>query len=120
MGAQAKPTRTQGVIVALVGVLLCAACGGNPATPTVIVPECQQNNTAELRLGNASANNYTFDVLIDNVRRGSLAVGQSMTLTLTAGIAHTVISQVTNTTIVACTSSPSFAACSTQTLTCRY
>jgi len=108
--------------LALVAALaLLSACGNsNPATPTVIVPECQQNNTAELRLGNASANNYTFDVLIDNVRRGSLAVGQSMTLTLTAGIAHTVISQVTNTTIVACTSSPSFAACSTQTLTCRY
>jgi len=107
--------------VLLVGALLCAACGGHaPTNPTVILPECQQNQTAELRLANASANNYTFDVLIDNVRRGSLPVGQSMTLTLTAGVSHTVVSQVTNTAIIACTSSPSFAACSTQTLTCRF
>jgi len=100
--------------------LVASGCGGNPAAPTVIVPECQQNNTAELRLANGSASNYTCDVLIDNVRRGSLPVGQSMTLTLTAGVSHTVVSQVTNTAIIACTSSPSFAACSTQTLTCRF
>lgn len=108
----------------LVACVLCvAACSGrqNPVTPSAPVPPaCQTNSTAELTLANASPNNYTYDVLIDNVKRGSISVGQTLTVTLTAGITHTVISQVTNLGTVACSSTPSFASCSTQTLTCRF
>ena len=70
---------------------------------------------------NASPNNFTFDVLIDNITRGTMAPGRSIgPITLTAGVNHTVLPRVTNTAITACSSTTSFAACSTQTLTCRY
>jgi hypothetical protein len=101
--------------------LLFAACSSTPTAPTPVVPACQQQNTAELTLRNASPNNLTFDVLIDNVLRGTMAVGQTVgPVTLTAGVQHTVVSRVTNTSTIACTSSPSFAQCSTNTLTCSF
>lgn len=98
------------------------ACGGSsPVAPTVIVPECQTQNTAQLTLSNASATNATFDVLIDGVRRSTITPGQNAgPFTLAAGIAHPVESRLTNTTTVACSSSPILAQCSTQTLTCRF
>jgi hypothetical protein len=101
--------------------LLFAACSSTPVAPAPVVPVCQQQNTAELTLRNTSPNNLTFDVLIDNVLRGTMAVGQTVgPVTVTAGVSHTVVSRVTNTSVIACTSSPSFAQCSTQTLTCSY
>lgn len=103
--------------------LISAACGSSaPTAPSAPpAPVCQTNQTADLTLANASPNNYTFDVLIDNVRRGTVSPGQSLgPVSVTAGINHTVESRLTNTTVVACTSTTSFAVCTTPTLTCRY
>lgn len=99
-----------------------AACSkATPMAPAPVVPLCQQQNTAELTLRNTSPNNLTFDVLIDNVLRGTMAVGQSVgPVTVTAGVQHAVVSRVTNTSITACTSTPSFTQCSTNTLTCSF
>lgn len=107
------------LVVVLVATI---ACSSTPAAPTPPPPPaCQTQNTAELTLRNTSPNNLTFDVLIDNVLRGTMAVGQTVgPVTVTAGVQHSVVSRVTNTLIVGCTSTPSFAQCSTNTLTCSY
>jgi hypothetical protein len=103
-------------------VMACTACSRvNPAAPPPPVPLCQTQNTAEVSLRNTSPNGLTFDVLIDNIARGTMAVGQTVgPVTVTAGVAHTIVSRVTNTAIIGCTSSTSFAQCSSQTLTCSY
>jgi hypothetical protein len=99
----------------LVLAVVASACGSDsPAAPTPqaapVVPACQSQNTALLTMANASPNNFTFDVLIDNIGRGTMAPGGSVgPVTLTAaGASHSVVSRVTNTTVVACTSTTSF------------
>jgi hypothetical protein len=111
----------RGVVVCSV-VALSACSGSSPAAPTPPpVPACQANNTADLTLENGSPNSFTFDVLIDNISRGTMAPGGHVgPLTLSAGIDHVIVSRITNTTVVGCSSNTSFAACSTQTLTCRH
>lgn len=107
-------------VVLVASLVVCAACGGStPAAPTPPPPPaCQANGTADVTLTNSSVNNLTFDVFIDNISRGAIAPTRSLTVTVSAGIDHVIQSRVTNTTVVACTSTTSFASCSTQTLTC--
>lgn len=99
-------------------------CSGssNPITPvTPTLPACQTNNTAQVSLKNISPENLSFDVLIDNINMGSVAPQLTLgPLTVSAGATHTVVARVTNTAVIGCTASPSFAQCSTQTLTCGF
>lgn len=108
----------------LVVACLGSACGAAPVAPTPQpppAPACQTQNTAQLTMTNASPNNLTFDVLIDNIGHGSMAPGASIgPVTLTAGVNHVIVSRITNSAVVGCTSTTSFATCSTQSLTCRY
>jgi hypothetical protein len=110
----------------LVAALLASACGGSspnaPTTPQApAVPACQSANTATVTMTNASPNNFTFDILIDNITRGTVTPGQSAPpMTVTAGVNHTFTSRVTNTNVIGCTSTTSFAQCTNQSLTCRY
>jgi hypothetical protein len=107
------------LIVILAAAAACSKAA--PMAPAPVLPLCQQQNTAELTLRNTSPNTFTFDVLIDNVLRGTMAVGQTVgPVTVTAGVQHTVVSRVTNTSVIACSSTPSFAQCSTNTLTCSF
>ena|SRR5690349_12491283 len=103
--------------------LLAAACGGSPAAPSTPPPPpiaaCVSQNTADVTLVNASPSQATYDVLIDNVKKGTLSPGQSATYTVVAGVSHAIVSQFTNTTLAACSSTPSFVQCSSQSLTCR-
>jgi hypothetical protein len=104
-------------------VLLCAGCSGSsPAAPTPPpLPACQSQNTFELTVRNQSPENYTFDLLIDNVTRGTMGPGQSVgPLTLTAGVNHAIVSRVTNSQIIGCTSTASYPQCSTQMLICTF
>lgn len=101
---------------------MLSACSGNstPAAPTPPpVAACVSQNTADVTLVNASPTNLTYDVLIDNISRGTIGPGQSRTFTVTAGASHTVLSRFTNTSLTACTSTTSFIQCTTQALTCR-
>jgi hypothetical protein len=109
-------------LLMIVVALAAVGCGSEtPTSPTPVLPLCQTQNTAQLTLTNGSPNNLTFDVVVDNILRGTMAPGASVgPLTLTAGGMHTIESRVTNTSIVGCTSTTSFAACSSQALTCRY
>lgn len=102
--------------------LLGAGCSSNaPTTPSPSVPLCQSQNTADLTMTNSSPNNFTYSVTIDNILRGTIAPGQSLgPIALTAGQTHAIVSTVTNTGVIACSSTTSFAQCSTQTVTCRF
>jgi hypothetical protein len=101
--------------------LAAPACSGTsptPITPTVVLPACQQNNTADVTLRNSSTS-FTMDVLVDNIVKGSVAPSQTLTVTVAAGVQHSVVMRYTNTALNACNSpAASFAQCSTQTLTC--
>ena len=110
--------------------LFAVACSNAPTAPTAQAPTptpppapvaaCASQNTASVTLVNASPNNYTYDVLVDNIRRDALPPGQTVALTVTAGSDHTILSRVTNTLTTACVSTTSFIQCSSQTLTCRF
>lgn len=102
---------------------LASACGSDqaPAAPTApALPACQTNNTATVALQNISRTNSTYDFLIDNIREATVAPNQTTPpITVSAGAQHSVVTRFTNTSIAACSSTTSFAQCSTQTLTCN-
>lgn len=106
----------------ILATFVASACSGSPAAPAPTPPPvaaCVSQNTADVTLVNASPSQATYDVLIDNVKKGTLSPGQSVTYTVVAGVSHAIISQFTNTTVAACSSSPSFVQCTSQTFTCR-
>jgi len=120
-------------LLRLAGMLLLAgywltACSQSPTAPAPVqtpqpapqpVAACVSANTADITLVNASPTSLTYDVVLDGINRGTLGPGQARTFTVTAGTPHTVISRFTNTSVDACSSTPSFVQCTTQTLTCR-
>jgi len=112
----------------IVVALFAVGCSNSPTAPAPVqtpqpVPQpvaaCVSANTADITLVNASPTSLTYDVVLDGINRGTLGPGQSRTFTVTAGTPHTVISRFTNTSVDACSSTPSFVQCTTQTLTCR-
>ena len=111
-----------GLLLIMLSALGCGASSPTRPTPTPPpIPACQTNNTADVALRNTSPNNLVFDVSIDGVSRATIRPTETTPMfTVSAGATHRIIAHVTNTTIIACDASPSFAQCSTQTLTCSY
>jgi hypothetical protein len=99
----------------LVAVSACSNSPTAPAPPPVAA--CVSANTATIGIHNVSTT-LTLDQFIDNQNRGLLAPGQTATYTLTAGQTHTLRTQFTNTSIVACSTTTSFVQCENRTLTC--
>ena len=106
--------------------LAATACGGtsSPVTPTpvvVVAPLCQTRNTAEITFGNTSLNS-TYSVVFDGVSRVTLAPGQtSQVYTEAAGVQHKVDFKYSNSSLLACnTSTPVWAQCTNQTISCKF
>jgi hypothetical protein len=89
-----------------------AACGSTPVIPTPIVEACRTNNTASVRFENRSTNT-TMDVVWDGSKLTTVAAGQtSDSYTVAAGITHTLLFRVTNSSTWACTpSTPTLVQC---------
>ena len=107
-------------LILIVVAVLASGCGGSPTAPAAPpAPVCQTQNSATLTVANASVSGLTYDVVLDNTRRGSIGPSQSATYTVAAGVSHPLVWVFTNTSLIACSSTPIPVQCSTQTLTCR-
>jgi hypothetical protein len=101
---------------------IAAGCGGSSSTPTAPTPvlACQTNNTATALFQNRSATNLTYDVIWNGARLVSVSPGQdSATYTFAAGVPHTLVFRVTNSSTNACSpSTPTLAQCSSMFYSC--
>ena len=84
--------------------IIAAGCSGSssPAAPTPPpTPACQANHTADASFRNNG--NSTINILLDGGNIGTLGPQQSgLTRTIAAGVAHSVVFQLTNTTRSLC------------------
>lgn len=112
-------------LILCVGVLLGAsACSDTAMAPAVPdpVPACEQNNTATVEFRNTSNSNTTYDVIWDGSKITSVGPNQtSQKYTVAAGVQHTMVFKVTNTSNNACSlSTPTFAQCAEHWLSCSF
>lgn len=113
-------------LVILTG-LLCAGCGASssPVAPLPVTPPvaaCQANSTASVMFGNKSTDAH-FDVFWDGARVvNDLGPGQnSQTLTVAAGVSHTLEFRFVGSSTMACqAANPIPAICGIPLYTCTY
>lgn len=113
------------VFVSLIAIVLTVGCAGKTDTPTAPTPipvaACVTNNTADITFENRFSSS-TLDVIWDGSKLSLSPLGpgvKSGTITVAAGVAHTLLYRYTNTQTVACTqSSPVLAQCSTFNFWC--
>jgi len=93
--------------------------GANYSSGTCIYP-CETNNTGKVYFINHSNSNSTYDVIWDGVKIFTVAPNQqSPTITVSAGIQHTLLFRFTNTSNGACTqSTPIIPQCETWWFDC--
>src|SRR5437870_12256333 len=98
------------------------ACARSHAAPTPPpTPTCQTNNTATVHFDNRSTSNTTYDVIWDGSRRTSVGAGSSTQTYTEAAGTHTLTFKLTNTTLLACTTSPPvLAQCSSGVYWCTF
>jgi len=108
------------LMLLLVGASM-AGCGVEDSTPTApTVQACETNNTAEVKFQNKSNSNKTYDIIWDGSKTTTVAPGAtSSTSTVAAGVQHTLVFKITNTSTDACTpSTPTPAKCTSHTYSC--
>ncbi len=88
--------------------------------PPPPLPACEVNNTATAEFRNLSNSNSTHDIIWNGSKLYTVPpAGISETLTVAAGIQHTLVFQFTNTSTNACTpSTPTLAQCSNRFYSC--
>lgn len=111
--------RVTGIVLLVVSVT-AGGCGGNSSTPTAPTPApvaaCVTNNTADVTFENRFSSS-SLDIIWDGVKLNLSPVAPNTTsssLTVAAGVAHTLLYRYAGTNTTACTqSSPVLAQCST-------
>ncbi len=116
-------------VAAVISVLMSVACGSADSTPTQptkpttpSVPACQLNNTATVTFENRSSSNTTYSLIWDGSTLTTLAPSvKSESYTVAAGVQHTMVFRIANSSNNACTpSTPTLAQCTSSTYWCTY
>lgn len=105
--------------------ILFSSCDNStPTTPTPTPtppppkPDCEKYHTGVLRVSNNSTRNLDYDIIIDGVNQGRLAVGATKDYTLAAG-QHTLDFKYSDHSQYACTTShPYVTECQTYSIYC--
>jgi hypothetical protein len=118
------PKTLRALSVVFIAALLLVSCGEkSPVAPTPVpVAACVTNNTGDISFGNRSAT-VSMDIIWNGVKltyMSPIAPGATSTpLTAAAGVAHTVLFRVANTSTLACSqASPVLTQCASTTMTC--
>ncbi|MGD8897689.1 MAG: hypothetical protein PVJ73_16790 [Acidobacteriota bacterium] len=114
----ASASAVVGLLAALISSIGCNAA--NPTAPTV--PACQTNNTARVTFENRSGTGKVYAVVWDGSTVETLGAGvKGEAHTVTAGIPHSLLFKVANSSRHACNISwPNLAQCSSHTFWCTY
>jgi len=113
-------------VAALISVLMSVACGSSDTTPTQpttpSLPPCQLNNTATITFENRSSSNTTYSLVWDGSTLTTLAPSvKSDSYTVAAGVQHTLVFRIANSSNNACTpSTPTLAQCTSSSYWCTY
>ena len=101
--------------------LVLISCTTSPTTPTPTPKACETNNSAQITFENRYTN-QSIDVVWDGSKLtlSPLAPGvKSSEVTVSAGVAHTLLFNVAGTSTVACSqSSPNLSQCSSYNYYC--
>ena len=106
--------------LSLVSLMGCSDSADVVAPPPPTTLQCQVNNTGKLVFRNQSNTNATYDLIWDGSKLYTIAPGsETDTLVTAAGIQHTMLFQITNTSNNACNpATPTLAQCSVGWFAC--